>query len=79
MNFTMSAATFVLALISLMVATLALGWKVAQFVLAGTRPRTRFVVGAITGGGSDLVTWPLEGNGIRQIERLAAQVSDLLK
>jgi len=41
----MPIAAFVLALVSLVVATLALGWNIAQFLLTGSRPGRMILAG----------------------------------
>lgn len=63
----------IVSIFSLVVAASSASWNVAQFLLAGARPRAQFVVGAITGNGTGLVTWPVEGDGVEQVRRLAAQ------
>ncbi|NMI00866.1 hypothetical protein [Pseudonocardia acidicola] len=69
----MPTAAFVLALISLVVAVAALTWNVVQFLLTGSRPRVLLLVGAITGNGTGLVTWPPSKGGASNIRHLAEQ------
>jgi hypothetical protein len=66
-------ATFVIAVLGLVVSVVNATWSVAQWKLNGARPAVELIVGAVAADGSGLVSMPVRAVGGPNFAQLARQ------
>jgi hypothetical protein len=66
-------ATFVIAVLGLVVSAVNATWSVAQWKLNGARPAVELIVGAVAANGSGLVSMPVRAGSDPNFGRLAEQ------